>query len=340
MVVPGLGSCRCGMVGDRRVARSASTVVGACPRRSRRRRARRAAASAARRTRGRRAAAGSATSTGSSSEMPPSVSTSTRSASRTASSTSWVTSSTAGWWRAQSCCDAARASGCGCSASSAPNGSSSSSSSGSRTRARASAARWASPPDSVLGQSRSWPARPTSASAARPRSRGVAPGEPSTTLSRHAAQAAAAGPGRRPTRRAGTSTSPSASRSSPARPQQRALARAAAAEQGHELAGPDLEVDAREHRAVAEAPAQSADRDGERRSAAGRRPGVGPRSAAAGGDSPSRLPAQRPSARGARTIASDDQAEHGVDDQARPRSRRSGRTSGRGSSGSRCRWWR
>ena len=40
-------------------------------------------------------------------------STSTRSASTIASSTSWVTSSTAGRWRAHSCCGAARACGCG-----------------------------------------------------------------------------------------------------------------------------------------------------------------------------------------------------------------------------------
>ena len=51
------------------------------------------------------------------------------------------------------------------SASSAPNGSSASSSCGSRTSERASAARCCSPPDSSCGQARSRPARPTSASA-------------------------------------------------------------------------------------------------------------------------------------------------------------------------------
>ncbi len=94
-------------------------------------------------------------------------------------------------------------------ASSAPNGSSSSSSAGSRTSAPASAARWASPPDRVLGQSFAWSARPTSSSAARTTcrdSRGRSDRAPRCRAP--SPTAAAARPGTRPRGRSGTWISP------------------------------------------------------------------------------------------------------------------------------------
>ncbi len=203
------------------------------------------------------------TSTWASSPIEPSVSTRTRSARRIASSTSWVTSSTAGRWRAHSswrrACMRIRVR-----ASSAPNGSSSSSSSGSRTRARARATRWASPPDSVTGQARAWPARSTSSSAARPRSSVARPDrQPHRDVAQHPGPGQQAGllehdgpPGRdeRPPVVAGVEPAEG--------PQQGALARPAAAEEGHELAGADRQVEPGQHLATVERASQGLDHDG------------------------------------------------------------------------------
>ena len=102
------------------------------------------------------------------------------------------------------------------SASSAPNGSSSSSSAGSRTSARASATRCASPPESVLGQSRSCACELDLASAARPRSRASGPRRPSTTLSSTRAHGSSRASWNTTARRAGTTARPSKPSSRPA----------------------------------------------------------------------------------------------------------------------------
>ena len=153
-----------------------------------------------------------------------------------ASSTSWVTRSTAGWCGRHSCttraCIRIRVR-----ASSAPNGSSSSSRSGWRTRARASDTRWASPPESVLGQSLSCPVSPTSARARGHGPRLRRPVESEDHVGEHA------GPRQQP--RLLVDDRPTLGHEHLAlcarveagqRPQDGALARTAAAEQGHELA--------------------------------------------------------------------------------------------------------
>ena len=188
---------------------------------------------------------GLGTSTSTSSEMSPLVSTTTRSASSNASSTSWVTSRTVGRWRRHSSCTSA------CilmrvSASSAPNGSSSSSSCGSRTSARASAARCASPPESVLGQSLSWPASPTSDSASRPRDAAAEPFCPRITLDSTDAHGSSRGSWKTTARCCGDEDVAAGSGVEACKcPQQRGFSRAAAPEHGDELARPDIEVQAR-----------------------------------------------------------------------------------------------
>ena len=102
--------------------------------------------------------------------MRPLLMTTMRSARAIASSTSWVTSSMEAWCfrrssRTRSCIRTRVI------ASSDANGSSSRISSGSETSARANATRWASPPESCLGQAFSRPARFTSLSALRARLR-------------------------------------------------------------------------------------------------------------------------------------------------------------------------
>ena len=186
---------------------------------------------------------------GTSSEMAPSVSTSTRSASSTASSTSWVTSSTAGRCRAQSSwtrtCIRTRVS-----ASSAPKGSSSSSSSGSRTSARAeggplglAARERLRPVVLVAGETR------PRTTARRPRASASAPPSPSTTLSSDAGPRQQAGVLEHDRAALGDED---VALGAPVEPgedaQQRGLPRAAAPEEGDELAGGDVEVEAPQHR--------------------------------------------------------------------------------------------
>jgi hypothetical protein len=117
----------------------------------------------------------------SSAAMRPPSSTRTRSARLIASSTSWVTISTAGAWAPQRfrtrSCILMRVR-----ASSDANGSSRRRSRGSRTSARASAARCASPPESVPGQASIRWDSPTSAKAASARRRASPPERPSATF--------------------------------------------------------------------------------------------------------------------------------------------------------------
>ena len=209
------------------------------------RRARTAAGSAAPRTGDRPGERRSPRSMWMSEDTTPSTSTITRSASTIASSTSWVTRRTDGWCAAHSrlsrMCIRIRVS-----ASSAPNGSSASSSSGSRTSERASAARCCSPPDSSCGHAFSRPARPTSASACRPRSRASLPRSPKVTLSSSRRHGSSRESWKTTDTRSGTSIEPvpgDVAVQPGQRPQQRALAAAAAADQGHELARRDLQVE-------------------------------------------------------------------------------------------------
>lgn len=148
--------------------------------------------------------------------ITPSSITRTRSARSTASSTSCVTSRTAQPRRCHNSptrrCALMRVS-----ASSAPNGSSSSSRSGSRTNARASEARWASPPESVLGQASLRWSRPTSFSARSATARPGLPGRPSKTLRHTFFHGISRGDWKATALRRGTRTVPSMSRSRPAR---------------------------------------------------------------------------------------------------------------------------
>ena len=141
------------------------------------------------------------------------------------------------------------------SASRALNGSSSSSRSGSLTRARASDTRWAWPPDSDSGQASCFSVRPTSSRARRARStRSAVAGEFSSARATFS-----------PTLRQGSSRG--SWNATDVRPddgdlvgggrvetgqaaQQGGLARAAAAEQGDELAGVHVEVEPRGARSV------------------------------------------------------------------------------------------
>ena len=133
------------------------------------------------------------------------------------------------------------------SASSAPNGSSSSSRSGSRTRARASAARWRLAARERLGPvvARARRGRPRRARR-DPRSRRDAPARAEHDVVEHRAPTAAgAGPGTRPSGRSGTTIAPSTPSSSPARARSSVLLpEPLAAQQGHELAAVQRQVDA------------------------------------------------------------------------------------------------
>ena len=189
------------------------------------------------------------TSTGTLNVMRPSARTSTRSASTSASSTSWVTSSTAGRCRCHRRstrpCMAIRVS-----ASSALNGSSSSSRPGSRTSARASDARWASPPDRVSGQAwlvRSGPPRPGRSRAAASGSRSR---RPRATLASTLRQGSSRGSWNATATVVGPLITPVTSRSSPASARSSVdLPVPLTPEQGDELAGRDVQVQAVEHRA-------------------------------------------------------------------------------------------
>ena len=204
----------------------------------------------------------------------------TRSARWSASSTSWVTSSTvvgsAAWTSSSRSCMRSRVS-----ASSAPNGSSSSSTPGLRASARASDARCAMPPETCRGRSAgATPSRPTSSSSSATRPRAVGPGGAAAAgrgrrSGRASATAAAAAPGRRRRVRASMPATGVPSMRivagvggvEPADlAQQRRLAAAGRADEGDDLAGGELEVDAGEHRARAggrrERAAHVAQRDG------------------------------------------------------------------------------
>ena len=149
------------------------------------------------------------------------------------------------------------------SASRALNGSSSRSRSGSRTRARASEARWASPPDRVSGQASAARPSPTSSSAAARPARGLRALQPERDVGEHPL----------PRHQTGflegdgdgavdLHLALGAGVEAGERAQQRGLARAAAAEQGDELARAGSRDRRRREPALAEGPGEAAHRRG------------------------------------------------------------------------------
>ena len=199
-------------------------------------------------------------------------------------------------------------------ASRAPNGSSSSSSSGSRTSARASAARCASPPERVLGQS------PLVAVEADLGQRGPAPargvaaaGRPSTTLSStvaHGSRRASWNTTDR--RRRARGSRPSTPRSRPASARRSVLL--------PEPLRPSRATNSpgRRSRSRPSSTSRSPKRPRGRRGPTTARPSASTATAARGDAtvaSPARLPAQQPPLEGADERRRRE-PEHGVDDQA------------------------
>ncbi len=222
------------------------------------------------------------------------------------------------------------------SASSAPNGSSSSSRSGSRTSARASAARWASPPDSVFGQSSLVTGEADLGErGARPRSAASRPsaGRGRRCRARWPRQQPRVLEHDRAASRARAIVARGAAVEAGERAQQGALARAAAAEQGHELAGAEVQVDAARARRAAPNDAGQAARDDRSVRPSGRSLGAAVAARHRPGCHRSSL---RSSERTTPSVAGRARRRR----PGRRRSRRSGRTSAPGSSGSRGRWWR
>ena len=180
----------------------------------------------------------------------PSTSTSARSASRMASSTSWVTSRTAGWWRAHRSCSRAcmRVPGQRVQSTERLVGSITC---GSRTSARARATRCASPPDRVTGQAQALhqPYLGERIEALLPeRAAYVGTGRsPRSTLGCTRCRGISLGSWKTTARRCGDHVAAVVGIEPAEDAKQGALTGAAAAEEGHELVWRDRDVKAAEH---------------------------------------------------------------------------------------------
>ncbi len=201
----------------------------------------------------------------------PSSSTRTRSASTTASSTSWVTSSTAGRCRCAQLAQQVVHLDPGQRVERAERLVGQQQLGARQTSERASAARCASPPDSSRGQARSRPARPDLGQRGPAPLAGVGAARArAVTLSSTRSQGSSRESWKTTDTCSGTSIAPLPGCvvvEPGERPQQGALARAAAPEQGDELSGVDVQVEPASTVPLAEAAAQPA----VPRTAAGRR---------------------------------------------------------------------